>query len=187
MPYDPHAAVRRVRGLPNRLNNLAEHLRVLSARVRESVTEAIGDTLSCTVKDALSRAWSGQRVLDAPMRQAPSQRDRNDWYDDRENDPWGQEPGPWDEPASYSRQAPTESDRAVPKSSAFALAMQMAGWWMYRRGTLYGAVGLGLAVGGMALIGGRVARTGLGLIESASAVFALNNSLASGAVALTDV
>ena len=185
MPYDPYAVVRRVRGLPTRLNNLAEHLRVLSSRVRESVTEAIGDTFACTVKDTLNRIWSGQRVLEAPSRSS-GRSDRNDWYDDRENDPWGIEQPAWDEREHYRRQMHAEPEM-LPKAGALALAMQMAGWWMYRRGTLPGDLGLGLVVGGVALIGGRIARTGLSLVESASAVFAINKSLASGAVALADV
>lgn len=183
MNYDPYAAIRRVRGLPGKLNQLGEHLRILATRVRESVSEAVGETVSCTIRDSLGRLWSGQRILEAPMRHAPRE---HDWYDERDRDPWGPEPGPWDEPPAYARESTRQSERSFPKSSAFALAMQMAGWWMYRRGTLAGALGLGLVVGSVTLIGGRIARTGLGLIESASTIFALNNALGTGAVALND-
>lgn len=185
MNYDPYVAIRRVRGLPGRLNQLGEHLRILAGRVRESVAEAVGETVSCTIRDSLGRLWSGQRILETPLRQAPAPRE-HDWYDDRERDPWGQEPGPWDGPVDYSRHSTRAPEPVLPKSSALVLAMQMAGWWMYRRGTLAGALGLGLVVGSVALIGGRIAKSGLGLIESASTIFALNNALGAGALALND-
>lgn len=182
MPYDPYAAARRVRGLPGRLSNLAEHLRLVSSQVRASVSEAIGDTLAFSVRDTLNRLWSGQRLLEAPARSIP-QHERNGWPDERDHDPWADEPSAWDDRREPVRVHP-ERPQSLPRSGALALAMQMAGWWMYRRGTLFGALGLGLVVGSVALIGGRVARTGLGLIESASEIFAVHNSLTTGALAL---
>ena len=58
MKYHPASAIRRVRDLPARLHELADHLKILSTRVRESVTEALGETIARTVKDVLNRYWN---------------------------------------------------------------------------------------------------------------------------------
>ena len=82
---------------------------------------------------------------------------------------------------------PSVEEPAITKTHLLALAMKAAGWYLQRRGSWLGALGLGLLVGGVALVGGPLALAGLGLVEAASEAIALNHLLFLGAGTLNTV
>jgi hypothetical protein len=189
MNYYPGAAIRRVRGLPEHLHDLAEHLGLLSARVRQTVAEAIGDTLGRTVKDLLNRCWSGQPVIEPPSPRRDDPIDPDNWRYADEEQSRHRSASEWDEayPVPEQRQSPAEQPAARPTAGLLALALHAAGWWLRRRGAWLGALGVGALVGGAALLGGQAAIIGLGLAEAIGEVLVLHQLISFGAAALTAV
>lgn len=185
MNLRPQDLLRRVRGLPVPLHDLAEHLRHLSSRVRESVSDATGETVGRVLKDLLNRAWSGQRIPEPAAEEHP-QFDPDGWPDEAE--PWPVEG--WQAHRQFCPDdAPSLQEcRSIrPELGLAGLALHVAGWWLRKRGSWLGAMGLGLFVGGFALLGGRVALRTLSLFETASEVFALDQLLRLGGTVLQDV
>lgn len=179
MKLQPHSLIHRVGGLPGHLNDLAEHFRSLSTRVRESITESLGETLGRTVKDVLNRCWSGQRLLQEYARPFNRPTQPYDWSNDPDDRLWNDVP-PWEEPTLRPRSPlPTTTDTT--RTALAAVGLQVAGWWLHRHGTWLGAMGVGFLVGGVALVGGRIAIIGLGLAESIHEILTLHQVLASGA------
>jgi hypothetical protein len=171
MRYSPYDLARRVPGLPARLDDLAARLRALAARVRLAATEAAGDLAAGAVTDALARLWGGGLAAAGPRR------DDYRWPGDDHGGPWYDEPHEWDEPAPADV-PPADGPNA--RTRLLGLALQGAGWWLYRRGGWAGAWASGLLAGGLLLLGGRYVLAGLGLAESAGELLALDRLLAPG-------
>ena len=186
MSFQPHAFLRRVRGLPAQVHDLGEHLQRLSSRVRESVAEATGQTVAQVVKEVLTRAFSGRPILQT-LQDVRQPFDPYGWPDE-DSDPWAVERPGWDR--SEPRHSPIHVDEQrspKPMIGLTALALHAGGWWLRRRGSRFGVLGLGLLFGGAALLGGRIALTGLGLVETAGELLALDHLLTSSGQSLSAV
>ena len=185
MNWNPRSMIHRVHGLPRHLRDLGLYLGELSTRVRESVAEAVGNTVAGAVRDSLTRIWERPAHREPPPRRREPEIDPYDWTEPLTEEQWIEEQRLADEyrPAP---QPPVE-ESAVTKTHLLALAMKAAGWYLQRRGSLLGALGLSVLVGSVALVGGPLALVGLGLAEAASEVFALNHLLTLGAVTLNTV
>ena len=185
MNIQPFRMIQRVRDLPGHLHGLADHLRRLSVRVRESVAEAIGDTVARAVKSVLHRGLSGEPILKPPNRYP----DRDDWDYRSAESPWPPDDTDWE---GDFESEPQRRQETVDKPSRSArglcsIALQVAGWWLRRRGSWLGATGLSLLLGGVAVIGGPIAVVGLGVAETLLDLLALQQALAGGAAALSGV
>jgi hypothetical protein len=167
MRYSPYHLARRVPGLPARLDDLAARLRGLAARVRLAATEAAGDLAAGAVTDALARLWGGAAT-------AGPRPDHYHWPGDGPGGPWYDEPQEWEEPPPDV--PPADGPNA--RTRLLGLALQGAGWWLYRRGGWAGAWASGLLAGGLMLLGGRYVLAGLGLAESACELLALDRLIA---------
>jgi hypothetical protein len=51
---------------------------------------------------------------------------------------------------------PVVEDEPVPRSPLLAIALKAASWWLARRGSWKGAIGLGLLIAGAGALGGPV-------------------------------
>jgi hypothetical protein len=179
MSYYDYA--RRIPGLSQRLGELAEKLRVLSARVRQVAAGAVGELVSRTVTDALSRLWGGSRVIEE---RPHHRRDDYGWHDEYRDDPWSDDGSRWEESEDRNEEAERHSTTA--RTRLLGLAMQAAGVWLFRRCTWTGAIGIGFLGGVLSLIGGRFALAGLGVAEAAGELLVLNQLIASGSRALDE-
>ena len=74
--------------------------------------------------------------------------------------------------------------RPPPAPIAIAAAVHAVRWWLGRRGTLAGAVGLGLGVGVLGLTGGAIVRYALAALTAAADLLAVTDALDAGAARL---
>ena len=185
MNWNPRAMIHRVHGLPRHLRDLGHYLGELSSRVRESIAEAVGNTVAGAVRDSLTRIWDRPAHREPPTRRREPEIDPYDWTEPLTEEQWLQEQrlAEDDRPAAQ----PAVEEPVVTKTQLLALAMKAAGWYLQRRGSWLGALGLSLLVGGVALVGGPLALAGLGLVEAATQAVALNHVLCVGAGALAIV
>ena len=187
MNFQPFRMIQRVRDLPGHLNGLADHLLRLSVRVRESVAEAIGDTVARAVKSVLHRGLSGEPILKPPNSHRDRDIDRDDWDYRSAESPWPHDNADWegDFESEPQRRQETVAEPSRPTRGLCSIALQVAGWWLRRRGSWLGATGLSLLIGGVAAIGGPIAVVGLGVAETLLDLLALQQALAGGAAALS--
>jgi len=164
------SSVRRIGNLSAHLAELSTYLRDLSYRVRTSVAEAIGNTVGRIVKDSLQRLWNRPVEPESPPRPRRYYSDYpdDDWHDGRHDERWPGEDadGTMPEPAS-TRPQPGPTPKTVAALSAAAMFMRACGWWLCRRGSWLGALGIGAIVGAVAWLGGPLITTGLGFAEAA--------------------
>jgi len=164
----------RIVGLPDHLQELADHFSRLTARVRAAVAEAVGETVSRAVTGLMQRSFKGQPLLE-PRRPEPE----DDWQTAR--DPWHPDEAYW--PHDYPEE-PEPPKAVTPKPSTlglWAVALHGAGWWLQRKGSWLGAMGIALVFGGAAVVGGRVAMAGLGLAETVHEILSLQHALTGAA------
>jgi hypothetical protein len=149
-----------------RLRELGQHLTDLSRRVRETVAEAVRDTVAqmarCAVERALSRRSPG------PIVQEQS------YGAEGEFDSWADEeaPGPWIEPGAMravhaTPEVPPDVSGIPVVRSSLALALAAAGWWLGRQGSWWGALAVGLVAGAAAAVTRRLTGDGLLLVQAA--------------------
>jgi hypothetical protein len=176
-----------MQSLPGHLHELASCLRNLSSRVRESVAEAVSITVGRAVQDGLTRLLEVTRTNAPPKFRQEPEIDPYDWSAPNSENSWDQ-----DEPiraaSYYARQQepePAPQKASAPAPYLVALGLKMTAWWLRRRGSWAGALGLGLLVSGLAMAGGPIAVASLGFAEAASEVIALNNLLSTSADALS--
>jgi len=162
-------------------------LRNLSSRVRESVAEAVSVTVGRAVQDGLTRLLEGTKSPEQPPLRREPEIDPYDWTVPNSENSWEQDESARYEPyyAPPPPPAPTPQPMKTPAAHLVALALKATAWWLRRRGSWAGALGLGLLVGGLSLAGGPVTVAGLAFAEAASEVMALNNLLSTSADALS--
>jgi hypothetical protein len=165
-----------------RLRELGQHLAQLSRRVREAVTQAVRETVAQLARDAVDRILQ-RRPPGSFM--PPQLRDERDEREDGKFDPWEDEEDqdPWRSP--YVREdaeevpEPPSAAQAMPDSrSALALALAAAGWWLRQRGSLWGALGVGLIAGAIAAVTRRLADNGFLLVQAAHELLAYRHAVA---------
>jgi len=163
----------RPRDLAAHLADLADGLGRLSARVREAVAEAVGEALGGAAKDLL-RQGAFHHLLSAPPDHRAAAEDEWPYEDDdRWQGPYGRA-----RDEDFDGHASTMPASTAPLAAgAVGLGLQAAGWWLYRRGTWWSALGVGLLAAGPALTGGRFAVTALRLAGRLHEVLALQQSL----------
>jgi hypothetical protein len=146
--------------LTRHARHLGEHLTELGQRVRQAVAASIGEALAGLAQEAVN-------ALLVPPRPAPQAFAR---YDDPrdELDPWAENLD--DEAWSSAGGISSRTDKSDPPPAktltrlppaVLAAGLGAASWWLRRSGSLTGAVGVGLAAGVIAALGGRVAADGL--------------------------
>jgi hypothetical protein len=189
MYSDYRSMMRGALDIRGHLNELSTCLRNLSARLRESVAEAVGSSVGRAVQDGLARLLDrSNRPEYRPSREErcfdPDRRrfDSDDWSQAVDENGWEV-----DEPQMpESRPSPATSTPTNPspiqKAQLLALMLKATSGWLMRRGSAWrGAVGVGLLIGGLAAIGGPIAAAGIGIVEAAADLLMLNNLIMTGA------
>ena len=161
MTWNIHKVGQRIRSLPSHLNELSDNLAEISSRVRTSIGDVVGNTAAQIVRDTLKRLWSGSPGnTSQPFRQE-RELDPGAWPDPRDDDGWDFHEDPLGE-ADIPRPATDAPSEAIPlpTTQIAALALKAAGWYLYRRGSWWGALGVGCGVGGLAIVGGQIVIAG---------------------------
>ena len=175
-----------------KLRTLAGVLDDLKERVRAALASELARAVSAAVRDVVQAVMTGRpgpvrHPLDDPYRRTPHHpwrgEDRDPWDDD-DRDRWDEDR---DDPDATVEPTPS-CDPDVPGrpavTAAVAAGAHVARWWLARRGTWLGAVGLGLAVAVAGLTGGPAARIGLGVLAAVADLVTATNALGGGAAAL---
>lgn len=174
----PSPVYRRLQGIPEHLQIFGEQLRELALEVRSSVAGLAGEAIGRAVRDVLLRFW--QRAPATPIfpQREPMTHGPYNWSDPSP-DAWERGQRRWDEPSV----APATPLITAPFPSArnTALALQAAGWMLQTKGSWLGAIGLGLAIGGLALVRGRTLAAGAGVVDAAIDLTTFVGLIASGA------
>ena len=159
-----------------RLRGLVDEVGTLKERVRVAVAGELASAIADAVKDVVRASIAG-RVIPAPaVRSRPRQSD--DWEDER--DAWSDEA---DGSGGSGRSRGSRSDEfaAGERVVALAAAVQVARWWLARRGSVLGATGVGLAAALTGLFGGAAVRAGLTAVGVTTDLLAVTASLSDGA------
>ena len=186
MSWKAPPIVRRIRSLPSHLHELAARLAHVSQETQARIAETVAATIAQIARDGLQRYWSGSPAR--PLLATPTPQ-----YDD-----WGEPLAEerWDDPHEFQcdpeftewvQPQPAAQSHLLPPAHVTALSLKVAAWYLLRRGSLVGALGLGALVGGAALIGGRIVLTGFDLLQTASELATLNQGLANGTVPMDEV
>ena len=164
------------RFIATRLRGLADEVGTLKERVRVAVAGELASAIADAVKDVVRAAVAGQPVPAPTMRARPRQYD--DWDDER--DAWS---GDADRYGGSGRSQGSRSDEfaASERVVALAAAVQVARWWLARRGSVVGATGVGLAAALTGLFGGATVRAGLTAVGVTTDLLAVTASLSDGA------
>jgi hypothetical protein len=188
MNWNPRSMMRRVHSLPAHIQELGSYLRELSAQMRESVAQAVGNTVGRAVQDGLTRLFHHPPVAEVSSQRLEPEIGAYDRSDPIRDNDWGLDEPRDDEPRPIANSSTVAPEPAlVTAHGLLALALKATGWWLSRRGSWVGALGLGLLVGGIALVGGPIAVAVIGLAEAACEAVALNNLLSTGAIDLNAV
>ena len=182
--------------LANRLRSLNDSLQGLAARLKDTIAEAVGSTISQAIRDFVRRLLGNQnrrsqeetdsyrRFHDSPDRSRHRFDEDRDWHE-REEDPWSdEEKQEWTAP-SRPESSPRSSQR-VP--DAFRTAVQTALCWLHSqpfRRPVLSAVIVALATGGTALIAGPTLAAGVSVIASVASLVLTTDSVRSACGILT--
>lgn len=187
----------------DQLTGLAGTMADLKGRVRLAVAGELGRAVGDAVRQVVLAVVAGNTHPPPAPRPASSRWNDGD-EDDR--DRWGGPRDPWDdgrEPddEDYERDrggrpaAPTrhETPAVAPPAAetgttvAVTAGLFVARWWLVRRGTLLAAVGFGLGVGLLGVVGGPVARTAVAVLAATADVLSATDALGNGAARLEHV
>jgi hypothetical protein len=180
------------------LTGLAATIAGLKERVKVAVAGELGRAVSEAVQQVVQAVVAGRadppRSEHRPTSRHATQRGWDDADEDdagwsRPLDPWDDDHGENDEKDRYHpRGAPVrhyDSPDTLPAvTTAVAAGVYAAKWWVGRKGTLLAAVGLGLGVGLIGVIGGPVARTAVAVLAAAADLLAATDALGDGAARL---
>jgi hypothetical protein len=145
--------------LTRHARHLGEHLTELSQRVREAVATTIGEALAGLAQDAVNALLVPPRPTSQVYSRYDHARDDDPWAEDLDDEAWSRTGGissRTDRTDPLPAKAPARLPPAV-----LAAGLGAASWWLRRSGSLTGAVGVGLAAGVIAALGGRLAADGL--------------------------
>lgn len=183
------------------LTGLGRTIADLRERVRVAVAGELGRAVAGAVQQVVQAVVAGRPDPHRPEA-PPAYRRPDRWGDEDEDDRWGRSRDPWaddpDDPSDRDgdrvdrrptpdRHDPTpagrpESDPGV--TAAVAAGVFAARWWLVRRGTLLAAVGLGLGVGLVGVLGGPVARTAVAALAATADILSATDALGGGAARL---
>jgi hypothetical protein len=183
------------------LTGLAATIADLKDRVRAAVAGELGRAVSGAVQQVVQAVVVGR--ADPPWPEPPpayrrASPGRWDEKDEDDGGHWGRPGDPWaDDPDDeYDRdRRPTAPlrDGATPAdppptdpgvTAAVAAGVYAARWWVTRRGTWLAAVGLGLGVGLLGVLGGPVARTAVAVLAATADILSATDALGGGAAQL---
>lgn len=158
-------SLRRPETLTEHLRRLADQLVDLANEVRASVAGLTGEAIGRAVRDILLRFW--KRSVPPPA-----------WNDAVEG--WSNDP--WDRRAAFEAQsaqvsAPTANATST-TAAKLALALQ-SGVWLLKYGSVLGAAGVGVTVGGLLLFRNTLGLTGIDLASAVVEIASLIGLLAS--------
>jgi hypothetical protein len=189
MYSDSRSMMRGPLDIRGHLGEFSSCLRNLSARLRESVAEAVGSSVGRAVHDGLARLLDRsnrpeyrssreERCFDPDRRRF----DSDDWSPAVDENGWEvDEPEMPESRPSQATSTPTNPP-PIPKTQLLVLMLKATSGWLMRRGFSWrGALGIGLLIGGLAAIGGPIAAAGIGVVEAAADLLTLNNLIMTGA------
>lgn len=184
------------------LGGLAQSIADLKDRVRGAVAGELGRAVAGAVQQIVQAVVSGRADPPRPEPPPAYRRPSPGRWDDEEDDRWGRSHDPWaDDPADdFDRNrdrmerrstsdrpehSPAERPRADPGvAAAVAAGVFAARWWLVHKGTLLAAVGLGLGVGLIGVLGGPVARTAVAALAATADILSATDALGGGAARL---
>ena len=165
------------RFIATRLRGLADEVGTLKERVRVAVAGELASAIADAVKDVVRASIAG-RVIPAPaVRSRPRQSD--DWEDER--DAWSDDADGYGDAGRSRGSGRSDEFTAGERVVALAAAVQVARWWLARRGSVLGATGVGLAAAITGLFGGATVRAGLTAVGVTTDLLAVTASLGDGA------
>jgi hypothetical protein len=163
-----------------RLDRLRETIRTAAERLRASLAQLLGETLTDTVRDVFRVAFESSGPCIPPYYRTYGGRHMPSPYRGRDDDddplaPWLREeaPGPYRSHVDDEDETGTSpADECEAKRPAWSVAtevgLRVSAWWL-RRGkgsrTLLGCLAAGSVVAGLAFLGGPWAAAGLRLTD----------------------
>jgi hypothetical protein len=208
MPSLP-APLRRLGGvLAGHVRRLRAALEALAAQVRAALARAVGRATGDAVQDALRLILDGPPLERAAARDPPAGDDGlwgapapAPWRRIPPRDPWRQDPyDPYDDPEgdAWDGREPPDAEPQMPEppapvaagawSRAVAVGCQASAWWLRRhpgRFALVAALGVGVAAGAAALVGGPSVAGASAAMAAAVGVLALADAARAAALADT--
>ncbi|HXD85228.1 MAG TPA: hypothetical protein VN641_01960 [Urbifossiella sp.] len=155
-----------------RMRDLADSLADLKVRLRDALAGELAQLVARAVGDVVRTLVAGQAGREPPPVRSWHEHDAWDDFDHEED--FVEEVAPGAPGSSAAAAAPI----------ALAAAVHAVRWWLGRRGTLAGAVGLGLGVGVLGLTGGAIVRYALAALTTAADLLAVTDALDVGAARL---
>jgi hypothetical protein len=148
-----------------KMRDLADSLADLKVRLRDALAGELAQLVARAVGDVVRTLVAGRAErLPPPVR---SWHEHDAWDDDLDHEEdFGEETAPG---------APAAAPIAI------AAAVHAVRWWLGRRGTVAGAVGLGLGIGVLGLTGGAIVRCALAALTTAADLLAVTDALDAGA------
>ena len=183
------------------LSGLGRTIADLRERVRVAVAGELGRAVAGAVQQVVQAVVAGRPDPPRPE-PTPAHRRPDRWADEDEDDRWGRPRDPWaDDPddgydrdrdrverrPAPDRHDPSPADRLEPDTgvtAAVAAGVFAARWWLVRRGTVLAAVGLGLGIGLIGVLGGPVARTAVAALAATADILTATDALGGGAARL---
>jgi hypothetical protein len=166
------------------LRHLSHSLSLLQRRVREAVAGEVSRAVADAVAEVLDQTLRGPRALLKRPTQKP------DWFDPYDPSEWPDlESRDWQkymhpphhQPERSTSMTPSDAEGNSSMPAALALAMTTGRWWLTRRGSPWGAAGVGLLVGGAMLAGGPLVRTALGALWAIDRLLSTTEAIGDGA------
>ena len=173
------------RHLARRLDHLKDTLENIGDRLRETIADTIGQTLSGIVRDTAMRVFENLAEYlpgPAPIPVTPTYQpfvpdEHNIWPDDDEEE-YQCDPEP--EPIQPSTEGSSEKVAA-----AVSAGMHVASWWLRRwtgKGRILTTAAVGLVTAGVAYVGGPIAAAVLSLAGAATEFTSLSDAVGSDSI-----
>lgn len=177
------------------VRTLAGVLADLKARVRVALAQEIARAAAGAVEEVVRAVVAGRREPFRPTPAldydwpAPGRWDDGDSGRGRARDPWDDRDDWSDDDRAARPAAVGRPDNPAPPAApavpaAVAAGVHVARWWLARKGNLLVAVGAGLAVGLLGLVGGPAVRTAVAALAAAADLVAVTDALGDGAARL---
>ena len=163
------------------LSKLAGELEDLKNRLRVALAGELARHVATAVGDVIRAAVAGETA--AQFQRAQFERRHAD------PDAWDDEEDSYDAAYRHREYDDDDSDQSeldspvnLSASVAVAASVYVARWWrLGRRGTLLGAVGAGMGIGLLGLIGGPLVRAALVILAATGDLLSVTETVGSGA------
>jgi hypothetical protein len=153
--------------LHDRMVRLAETFRQLKERVRDAVASEMGRVVADAVRDLINTVLRPRPSHPEHVEPQPVERDEypNDWNDDQEYEARDS----YQEPP---RVIPSEPENLAPPTvskwaAALSVGVAVTRWLIYRRLPILPTIGIGMAVGAVALVSKPVFQASLSAASAA--------------------